>query len=776
MRVYLPTRRPLGLLILACLLGLSCHAWAGSGHGNGAVLTTVAQIHGLTREEAAKGLPVMLDAVVTYYESDNFVFFAHDATGDIYLWTKSNWHLHPGDRVLIHGVTSPSYKTFVVTEDILKIGTSPLPQAAPATFSELLGGSFDCEYVKVRGTVLSATMQQETDESPFMLMEVAMDSGKIEVHILNAEGLDPLPLLDSEVELTGISGGAFDGKYQLVGAKIYLNSFKDLRQIRPSAQNPMMLPKKPISQVMTDYAIVDKSKRVRVQGRLTLYEPGDRAVLERDGTSILVHTHDNQPLRLGDVVDAIGFPDPNDYSISLRHSQFLHIEHAQPLQPVPVKWKDALAGIHAFDLVSMEGSIIAQLHEPRQDTLVIQTDGHVFSAVLRRSLWPGATTADPLPEYQVGSRVRVSGICIVTAGGPWNNAMWYELHLRSADDITVLAPASWWTVAHLLFSSAMLLVLMAAALIWGDLLRRKVNHQTKQMHLAIEQEAEGQRRSASLEKTRAQVLEAINSSQPLSDVLKMVVQFISAQLDGLPCLCKLVVGLTVSSDVIDTSPACSGKLRHDILSGNGDRLGSITVGSGSGCGEATDARRIEVLEIGCSLAALAVDNRRLYDTLRHQSEYDQLTNAGNRFLFQRRLDEMLSKALQSGSEFAMIYVDIDRFKQVNDMHGHRTGDIYLQQIASRMSHRLRETDTLARIGGDEFVALIPDLCSREEAEQIAQRLSQCFEAPFGIENVMLRGSASIGTAIFPEDGMSQEELKRVADARMYAHKRAELAS
>jgi diguanylate cyclase (GGDEF)-like protein len=204
------------------------------------------------------------------------------------------------------------------------------------------------------------------------------------------------------------------------------------------------------------------------------------------------------------------------------------------------------------------------------------------------------------------------------------------------------------------------------------------------------------------------------------------------------------------------------------------------VGSGQaikeGHGNANGMLGSDALEIGCNLAALAIDNRRLYDTLLHQSESDQLTNVGNRFLFQRRLDEMLRKALQSGSEFAMIYVDIDRFKQVNDVYGHRVGDIYLQQIASRMANRLRETDTLARIGGDEFVALIPELHSRDEAAQIAQRLSQCFEAPFGIENTMLRGSASIGIAIFPEDGMGQEELKRVADARMYAHKRAEIAS
>ena len=154
-------------------------------------------------------------------------------------------------------------------------------------------------------------------------------------------------------------------------------------------------------------------------------------------------------------------------------------------------------------------------------------------------------------------------------------------------------------------------------------------------------------------------------------------------------------------------------VRRGIYSGAGERLGSLVV---SGV-EAYQEQAGEALEMGASLAALAIDNRRLYETLIHRSQYDQLTNAANRFLLESRLDEALAHARRSQTHFALVYIDLDQFKQVNDFYGHRVGDLYLQQVAERFSEKLRGMDTLARVGGDEFIALIPVVRSRNRTRR-----------------------------------------------------------
>ena len=118
----------------------------------------------------------------------------------------------------------------------------------------------------------------------------------------------------------------------------------------------------------------------------------------------------------------------------------------------------------------------------------------------------------------------------------------------------------------------------------------------------------------------------------------------------------------------------------------------------------------------------------------------------------------------------MIYIDLDEFKQVNDIYGHQVGDLYLQEVALRMKRQLRAVDMLARLGGDEFAALVPLVRNRAEVEEIALRLERCFEEPFFVEGQELHGSASIGIALYPADGATKDDLLSAADAAMYLEK------
>ena len=136
------------------------------------------------------------------------------------------------------------------------------------------------------------------------------------------------------------------------------------------------------------------------------------------------------------------------------------------------------------------------------------------------------------------------------------------------------------------------------------------------------------------------------------------------------------------------------------------------------------------------------------------------------------MDAHIDQARSEATIFGLIYIDLDNFKLVNDSHGHQVGDQYLQEVALRLKRQLRPHDKLARLGGDEFAALVPLVRTRAEVEEIAQRLERSFDEPFALEGLVLSGSASVGIALYPEDGATRDNLLNAADAAMYTAKNA----
>jgi diguanylate cyclase (GGDEF)-like protein len=174
--------------------------------------------------------------------------------------------------------------------------------------------------------------------------------------------------------------------------------------------------------------------------------------------------------------------------------------------------------------------------------------------------------------------------------------------------------------------------------------------------------------------------------------------------------------------------------------------------------------------MAAELVTLAIETRRLYSDLLRRSEFDLLTDIHNRFSFDKRLDAQIEEARFNAAIFGLIFIDLDEFKQVNDVYGHLVGDLYLQEVAMRMKHQLRPADTLARLGGDEFAALLPTVRSRTDVEEVARRLEHCFEEPYALEGFVITGSASVGIALYPEDGATKDDLLSTADAAMYVRK------
>ena len=150
--------------------------------------------------------------------------------------------------------------------------------------------------------------------------------------------------------------------------------------------------------------------------------------------------------------------------------------------------------------------------------------------------------------------------------------------------------------------------------------------------------------------------------------------------------------------------------------------------------------------------------------------HDELTGLPNRRLFEDRLAKTLERASRSGSQVALLLVDLDRFKQVNDSLGHHVGDMLLSRVGDLFSGRVRRSDTVARTGGDEFSIILEGPTSREDAEFVSQSLIQLLKEPLNLGNHAVRIGASVSVAVFPEDASNLEALCIAADLRMYDSK------
>jgi diguanylate cyclase (GGDEF)-like protein len=160
------------------------------------------------------------------------------------------------------------------------------------------------------------------------------------------------------------------------------------------------------------------------------------------------------------------------------------------------------------------------------------------------------------------------------------------------------------------------------------------------------------------------------------------------------------------------------------------------------------------------------------ERMAHDAQHDPLTRLPNRRSFHQLMPYMLARAKRNQHALAVLFIDLDGFKQINDRFGHDAGDDVLREAARRFAATVRESDVIVRLGGDEFAVLMPRVRSYGQAKKLADRMAESVSSPLLRQHKEARVSASIGIAIYPKDGETPEELLGVADRRMYAMKRA----
>ena len=349
----------------------------------------------------------------------------------------------------------------------------------------------------------------------------------------------------------------------------------------------------------------------------------------------------------------------------------------------------------------------------------------------------------------------------------------------------------------------------------AELSLRKITWAGEPAALLLVDDVTERKRAEQLEFERRNFLETITQNQPLEDSLNHLVRILENQLPGSLCSALLpkpgsfchVAASAINKDVlasleefkleeialafgatpnkrgtefiIDFSLACA----DSGLGAWADLLGlkscwSVPVMDASGAllglivtffreHRQPDAHDRSRLEMARDMASIAIEHRRLTDRLSYQAQHDALTGLPNRFLLEDRLQQAIAYANRHDSQLAVLLIDLDGFKYVNDTVGHQAGDQVLIEVSRRLRSVTRRTDTLARIGGDEFCLVLSDLNRASDAFQVAQTCLDILRKPLFIAEHEYSVSASIGISCYPEHGAEPEILQQNADTAMY---------
>lgn len=321
-------------------------------------------------------------------------------------------------------------------------------------------------------------------------------------------------------------------------------------------------------------------------------------------------------------------------------------------------------------------------------------------------------------------------------------------------------------------------------------------------------------RAETLEQDRSHALELMAKHEPLDRVLDQIIRMVERQspaligaihlaVDGqLHCAaapgmpggyrermqnisipkepgCCFSPACTRRTEIFDSAPRCHrGDLApfaqtycwqacgaSPILGGSGELLGLLSVYWRI----AVQPRLVdrELLEAAGHLAAVAIEHRRLMDRLAYQAQHDTLTGLANRRAFTERLQQEIDVAAAEQRLVGVVFVDLDRFKQINDHWGHPAGDAVLQETAARLRSCLREGETAARLGGDEFAAVLKNVGSEEEARARSLEILDAVRQPIALPDHTLIVTASVGLSTYPVNGGSAEALISGADQAMY---------
>ncbi len=283
------------------------------------------------------------------------------------------------------------------------------------------------------------------------------------------------------------------------------------------------------------------------------------------------------------------------------------------------------------------------------------------------------------------------------------------------------------------------------------------------------------REAESHQRARNKSLELISRGYPLYEVLKSIAIEIERCNPGFLANIEVIDhnggesqfywGKRAQYQPIESLETCRTEA---IVSASGQSLGKLSILRPMH--RRSDEVQLKLVGLSANLASIAIDRDQADRMIWKQANYDSLTGLPNRNLMQERLEQELTKARRHRSDLAVLFIDLDRFKQVNDTFGHARGDELLAQVGRRLDNCVRETDTVARLGGDEFTIIAVELHEAADAKRVADKVLSELGREFQLGSETVSLSASIGIAFYPDHGEDMDALIRSADRAMYEAK------
>ncbi len=637
-----------GVHLLTILFGFAVAASgeaASAPAGQLPTLTTAIQAHSLTSKEAARGYPIHLRAVITFFEptiaNDGWVaMFVHDPTGCIFVFVKSGSvaPIPSGTLIDLRGVSAPGWFAPVVAHPQIKvIGYAGLPENPQRpNFAQLWSGIEDSQWVELEGVVHSIV-----NENGHIILQMIMDDRPITVNMGSEPGAAYSGLIDSKIRIRGNAGAVFDAKHDhMIGVRLTCPNLSAVKVLEAPPSDPFKLQSVPIDRLLRWDLAPSLVHRVRLQGRVTLQWPGTSVCIQDAKQGICAQTAQNTHLRNGELIDIAGFVRAEGGSPTLNDAVFRSSDSSadMPVPAVPATADEIMAGGHDSQLISIDGQLISRDLSSSDTTLLVNTGKFIFKAILPQSM-----SGQESKAWENGSVLRITGISSVQVEEQRSGLRFvtaapttFRVLLRSPADVVVLKRPSWWTPSHALIVLAVALAGTLVVLGWVTLLRKRL--------------------------------------------------------------------------------------------------------------------------------------RESEERFRHMALHDALTGLATRLLLDDHLDIAVQSAIRHETGLALLMVDLDKFKNINDTFGHHGGDEVLRVTASRLTQAVRKTDTVARMGGDEFVVLLPDLSDQHLVEGIAAKIVKSLAEPIPFAGREIRISVSVGVCTSAAGGLDEEALLRCADNALYQAK------
>ncbi len=759
----------LALRCLAILLLVPSLAFSQADNSSGRLptLRTIQEVFRLSKAEAARAYPIELDAVVTYSDPEWGLLFIQDATGTSFIDVHGNGTRFPlGARVRINAVSiDGAAGPAIGPAKITVLGAGVLPAPEQFSVADLDAGAGEAHRVVSEGILHPC--ERDWNRVCFRLC----DGQKI-VWLMVPEQDSPAAqsLIGAIVRVKGMAGRHENDEHQRVGAQIFVNTLKDIQIESPPLPVSFSSSPTPIGSLHASDADQRFVRRTHLRGTVMWQSPGLFCIRDNSDT-LFVGTRKTVAVHTGSIVDVIGFPSHGPFGLELSDSAVnLSAVQSNPMSVAPLEQTAAEVVQHSLNgrRVRLKARLIGQSANADEFVYQLEEGTQRFNAVLLRSDATRETVG-----LSRDSILEITGVALIHNGtAAWPGSL--LILVESPKDIVVRGGIGWLTLTRGLTILGLIAVCVAAPLIWVTLLRRTVRQQTGTIRARLESEM---RLDTKYRRLFERNLAAVFSWRPDGTIVDC--NLASARMLGFESREQLI-GRSYWDFQVDPdhrAQLCAALQHEEALS---NREASLRRDDGAMVDLMKNITPVHTSE-GMLYETIAIDVtqlrqnqaelQRARDAAVFESLNDPLTGLPNRKLLSQTLAPLLVEAQKEGSMVALLYLDLDGFKLVNDSLGHAVGDTLLAQVAARMRSWIREGDMLARLGGDEFMVIMHRIQARDDAVMLAENLLEEVSSSFEVKGHLLAIGASIGISVFPEDATDAEELIQQADSAMYVGKR-----